>query len=297
MGEPVVRAAIDSGVHYLDTAGEQGFLRDIYERYESLARRRGIAVVNACAFENAVGDWAGGLAVRSVREPGGDAGAPVDELVVAYAIAGLRASRGTQLSAIDAMSRSGSVWRTDRWEPIPPGAETRTIRFPDPFGERQALSFPSGEVITLPRHAPADTIQTYVSLYGDTPTTRAAHRLVNWVSPVLPLLASSPLGALARARAGASRSALTERERAATQFAIVAEASHRFRRARVEVTGFDVYGVTAHIVGLARTRGAPRGECEPSSGTALTVNPCSGQKSGRCLPVELAAARAVEENE
>ncbi len=268
VGEPVVRAAIDSGTHYLDTAGEQGFLRDIYERYESLARRRGVAVVNACGFENAVGDWAGELAARNVR-PGSPAAGDgedddLDELTVGYALAGMRASRGTQLSAIDALTSGGSVWRVDRWEPAAPAAETRLIRFPDPFGEREALSFPAGDVITLPRHAPARFIQTYVSLYGDTPVMRAAHRIANLVSPVVfPFLAASPLGALARARAGAAGTTLTERERAAIQFAIVAEARFRFRTARVEVTGFDIYGVTAEIAAAIATELARRTDVRP----------------------------------
>jgi short subunit dehydrogenase-like uncharacterized protein len=255
IGEPVVRAAIDAGVHYLDLAGEQAFIREIYERYDSLARRKAIAVVPACGFDIAVGDWAGALAARAVRSDAGaedhdaedDDESPLDELIVGYALAGLRTSRGTQLSAIEALARGGSVWRLDRWEPSAPGAESRVIAFPDPFGEREALSFPSGEVITLPRHSLARFTQTYLSLSGDTSVTRWINRLAKVASPALPVLIGSPLGALARARFGGAATALSERERSSAQFAIVAEASWRFRRARVEVCGFDPYAQTAAI--------------------------------------------------
>lgn len=247
LGEPVVRAAIDAGVHYLDTTGEQGFMRDIYERYESPARKAGVAVVNAMAFEIAIGDWAGTLAAAELLAEADEDDEQLDELTVSYAIAGPRISRGTQLSIVEVLSRPGNVWRIDRWEAVPPAGEVKMVRFPEPFGQREALSFPSGEVVTLPRHVPTRFAQTYMSLAGNTPATRMVNRLANVLSPALPLLVGSPLGAFAKARIGAVGHDLSERERAATQFAVVAEAVMRFERRRVEVCGFDVYGQTAHI--------------------------------------------------
>ncbi|MBT8495426.1 MAG: saccharopine dehydrogenase NADP-binding domain-containing protein, partial [Deltaproteobacteria bacterium] len=58
LGEPVVKAAIDTGSHYLDSTGEQAFIKSIYERYESAARKAEVCVVNSFAFEVALGDWA-----------------------------------------------------------------------------------------------------------------------------------------------------------------------------------------------------------------------------------------------
>ena len=252
LGEPVVRAAIDRGVHYIDTSGEQAFLRAIYERYESLARRRGISVVNGCAFEVAIGDWAGAIAARhGMTGADIDDPEPLDELIVAYAIAGLRTTRGTQLSAIESLSQPGSVWRIDRWEPITPGAQTRIIEFSYPFGRRETLSIPSGEVITLPRHSPARFVQTYLSLSGDTGVSRAINRLANLISPALPVLVASPLGALAKARVGIAGSEPNRREREANQWSVVAEAARGRQRARVEVSGFDLYGISAEIAANA----------------------------------------------
>lgn len=241
LGEPVVRAAIDAGVHYLDTAGEQAFVKEVYERYESAARRAGVAVVNACAYEVALGDWAAALAAEA-------SGGPLDELVVAYAVDGFRPTRGTQLSAIESLSGRGFVWDHDRWDPVAPAAETRDVRFPEPFGARQTLSFPSPEVITVPRHIDARRVQTYASLLPDSPLSRVAGSLTSLVGPALPALLQSPLGAFARSHARGE----TDRARQAeTRFAVLAEATRDFRRVRVAVTGQDIYGVTADIAATA----------------------------------------------
>ena len=38
-GEPVVRAAVDAGVHYVDSTGEQSFMRMVFDRYGPDAER------------------------------------------------------------------------------------------------------------------------------------------------------------------------------------------------------------------------------------------------------------------
>src|SRR5262245_25082603 len=44
LGEPVVAACAARGVHYLDTTGEQPFVRLVYERYHATAREKGCAL-------------------------------------------------------------------------------------------------------------------------------------------------------------------------------------------------------------------------------------------------------------
>ena len=74
IGEGVVKAALEADCHYIDTTGEQDFVKTIYERYESAARQAGRVIVNACAFEVALGDWAANAAAVSsppiLRRPG-----------------------------------------------------------------------------------------------------------------------------------------------------------------------------------------------------------------------------------
>ncbi|HUS65456.1 MAG TPA: saccharopine dehydrogenase NADP-binding domain-containing protein, partial [Kofleriaceae bacterium] len=150
VGEPVLRAALDAGAHYLDTTGEQAFMREMLERYDSRAHKAGLAAVPGFAFEVALGDWAASEAARRVRaESGAEPADEVDEVAIGYAVRGFAPTAGTLESAISAMARPCSVWREDRWEPVAPGSRARSFRFAGAFGDQEALLFPSGEVVTV----------------------------------------------------------------------------------------------------------------------------------------------------
>jgi len=259
VGEPVLRAAIDAGAHYLDMSGEQAFLRDAYEMCDSPARRAGVTAVPGFAWEVAVGDWAASRAGALARDQAAaDVGAEeddglLDEVIVGYALSHVRTSPGTRQSLLAALSRPTSVWREDRWEQAAPLSRVRRLAFPPPFGERDALLWPGGEVITVPRHAPARRVETYMTVGDGAPPLRAAARLAGLFGPLIALAAASPLGALARAQAGAA-AAPDQAARQHIEFAVVAEAALRFRRARVSVGGTDPYAVSARIAALGALR-------------------------------------------
>lgn len=255
LGEPVVAAAIECGVHYLDTTGEQLFMRDMYERYESAARKAEICVVNACAFEVALGDWAASLVSRELP------GAPLDEVSISYVVDHFRTSTGTQLSMLASLEDGGCIWSHDRWEPAVLASETRLVSFPAPFGMREALSFPSGEVVTIPRHIQASRVQTFVSITDDSPVGRMVTRGASLLGPLVGALAQSPLGALARAKLSEHVSHPPLAERRLSRFALVARAERSFERRELSVSGSDPYGITAEVLALAVERlleGDPR---------------------------------------
>ncbi len=270
VGEPILRAAIAAGAHYLDVAGEQAFMREAYERYDSRARKAGVTAVPGFAFEVALGDWAAGRAAALVRASAGAGDdESIEEVSVGYAISRFRPSASAVQSAIGTLARPGVVWQEDRWEPAAPGSRARTFAFPPPFGTREAVRFPSGEVVTVPRHVAVQRVETYLAWGDGSPMARIAARAAGLVGPLLPVLAASPLGALVRARAGAAPPP-DAAERSASRFAIVAEASHRFHRSRVSLSGSDLYGISVSIVaeGVAHLMGAaarpPSGVLAPS---------------------------------
>jgi short subunit dehydrogenase-like uncharacterized protein len=266
-GEPVVRAALRAGAHYLDTTGEQGFMRDTYEHYESAARKKNLCLVNACAFEVALGDWAAALAATALRADR----EPLDELVVAYAINDYHPTRGTRLSALDAAAAPGYVWTNDRWDPIEAATESRTVGFPAPFGTRQAVSFPSGEVISVPRHVRTRRVQAFFAL-----PPGLASVLVPRVGRFAGFAARSRLGALLRKRATGAPPAPTPGQRGINDFAVSVTAQRGFDTAHVCVSGTDIYGTTADIIALAVN-------------TLLTDGP---RATGVCTPAEAFDARA-----
>jgi hypothetical protein len=211
-------------------------------------------VVPACGFEIAVGDW---LAARAAARLG--VGEPIDELAVAYAVDGFRPSAGTVTSALGALAEPGVIWDEDRWVPAPPAAQRRTFAFPG-LGERLAVSFPSAEVIAVPRHLEVRRVQTFLALGGDRAGDRLLARVGAAAGPLLPALLRSPVAGALRARVAAATDPPSEGDRRRARFAVVAEAERRFERGRATAAGSDVYGLTAAIIGRAAARlhgGAP----------------------------------------
>jgi short subunit dehydrogenase-like uncharacterized protein len=278
-GAPVLATAIALGAHYLDIGGEQRFCRLAYEEFDALARRAGVVAVPSAAFEVALGDWCAHLVADAVPGEG-----PLDELVVAYALDELRPTAGTGSSALASLVSPGVVWEEDRWVEIAPAVHGRSFAFPVPFGARDARSFPSAEIVTVPRHLAVRRVEAFVSL-GDSPLVRAGTALAALAAPLLPALLDSPLGGFVRAQIASLRTPPTA-ARAETRFALLVEAERDFRRARLELTGRDPYAVTSHVVvacAAALTSAAER----PRPGV---LAPAEAFPAARFLPRVAAAA-------
>lgn len=280
VGEPLVAAAVAHRVHYLDIAGEQGFLRDIYERYESAARNADVLVAGGFGLQGALGDLAAHLVARALLARATDAGPDqdptMDEIVVAYALSRFRPTAGSRLTASDTLSGPGWVWSGDRWDPVAPLAERRLINFGPTMGTgegaRATLSFPSAEVVTVPRHTPARRISTYISLADTGPLGGWMTRVAPVLSPALPALFRSPLAAQLRAQLAAP-AAPSDTDRKFAAFALVIEATRAFERARMLITGSDPYRVTATIACHAVER--------------VLANADAPIPTGVCVPAEL----------
>jgi hypothetical protein len=168
-------------------------------------------------------------------------------------------SPGSQKAVFGNLQTPGLVWRRDRWEPIASAKERRRINAGlEMGGERDAVSFPGGDVITVPRHIAANQVQTYVSTTRN-PAAGAALRLLARAMPFLPKRTSDLLAPYQPA----------EEEYARTRFAVVAQARRGFSAAQVVVTGQDQYRVSAGVAAwvaqqlAARTTG-PVGMRAPS---------------------------------
>lgn len=248
LGEPVVRAAVEAGAHYLDTTGEQPFMLRVLERFDGAAREAGSTVVNGMAYEYALGDCGAALVAAGLAPP-------LRSLDVVYAWAGTGGSRGTRRTALR-MIEVGGFMRVDgelRQERL--GARRRRVTLP---GGREvaALSFTCGEVLTVPRHTPVSDIRGWLV------ASRRTARLANLLAPVLPFVVRvvRPIAEqwLRRSPDGPA----PERRRADT-FTILLEAvGADGAEARLAIRGRDAYGLTAAIMVLgARTclAGAPAG--------------------------------------
>jgi short subunit dehydrogenase-like uncharacterized protein len=238
-GAPVIEAALDAGAHYADTAGEQRYIRGVFEHLDAPARRAGRAVVPAAGFDYLLGDLAASLAARGHE--------PLDELTIAYAITGFGMSRGTLLSGMEMLSGDEVEYRDGDWRPAGARPLRETFRFPDPIGEQPVVRYPGGEVVTVPRH-----VRTRAICYRWATSAFAPHRAlesaVPLAMPVLGALLATPLRDLAESQIGRLPEGPGEDRRRAGRWTIVAEARGAGGSSgRAVVRGSDMYGITAVI--------------------------------------------------
>lgn len=230
-----VQAAIDAGVPYVDTTGEQAFMRKVDLALQRPARDAGVPVVNALAYEYAYGD----LAARAFFPEGGDA------LHVFYRNIGAAPSAGTKKSILRVLASPTLAYEDGVLRRAPTGRWRRT--FSTERGERLGLSFAGGEVLTVPRHTPFRTVRTYIQ------TNPKNARLSRALAPAARVALHGPVMALAERIVDARHEAPQNAE-ARGEVHLVAEPGGR----RVVVSTPDPYVATAEIAAEGAMRLAAR---------------------------------------
>lgn len=232
-----------SGIHYLDTTNELGYVFRA-RGYQQIASRTGAALIPACAFEVALADCASHLAVSPINPSKSH---PLDELNVVYVLDGNESSSGTRLSTIRSLATSWIAYRDGTWTGGIPGASAR--RFPLPSGVRYTLNFPSCESITFPLQYPVRRVDCWMA-------TRNSDRLIGPILiPALARLSRSILRGLILRIASGSRKDPKRHEDAFIQnhspFTIYIQASRGSATHWAVVSGHDPYGLTAAIITYA----------------------------------------------
>jgi len=118
LGLAPVQAAAAAGAHYLDSTGEQEFVRLVHDRIEA-----DTVVLPAFGFDYVPGDLAARLAAEQVD-------GPLDEIVVAYSVKGVGTSKGTRRTIGHVMGQKQVAWQEGQLVPSGFGATTRSVRFP-----------------------------------------------------------------------------------------------------------------------------------------------------------------------
>lgn len=235
-GEPVVRAAIAAGCHYVDTAGEQGYIQRILDAVGPEAERAGVTVVPAMADDGGPGGLIAHLAARDL---------PIitDVLVVDARVPGA-ASRGTARSMAAVFAAGALEYVGGTWRPATGGAPS--IRVPGEDEEVALTPFALPGVATVPRHVRAGRVRSGIR-------TEVAELFGSLTPDVVDSVPE----------------VLDEEARRTTRWLMLVEAvDDTGRRARGWVTGPDAYGLTAVIAveGAYRlvTDGAPGGALTPA---------------------------------
>jgi short subunit dehydrogenase-like uncharacterized protein len=233
-GEALVAAAADTGTHYLDTTGEQPFMRMVFDRYGERAAASGAALVSGMGFDYAPGDLIAALVADGME--------PLEEIVVAYCVHGFAPTQGTSLSALEMMRADDVVWTDGGWQSGPRSADGGRWRFPGPIGEQRMLRYPAGEQITVPRHVQTARVRTLLNGMVVPPRLMP---LAVAASPLLGLTMRTPLRRAAGAAIRRLPAAPNDADRQKSRFTISCEARGKAGVRRGTVRGSDVYGLTA----------------------------------------------------
>ena len=232
-GEPVVTAAVDAGTHYIDTTGEQPFMQMVFERYGKRAAQRGAVLVTGMGFDYAPGDLLASLVAEGMG--------PLEEIVLAYSLAGFGPTRGTALSALEIIGGDSAIWRDGRLQKAPRKVDGGDWDFPAPVGRKRTLRYPSGEQLTVPMHVETKTVRTLLN--GMVPSRMMP--LSNVAMPALGLALRTPLRSAAGALIRRMPEGPSDEDRERTRFMVCCEARAGSRSRRGVTTGTDVYGITA----------------------------------------------------
>src|SRR6266511_566588 len=104
-GHAVVHAAITAGCHYLDTAGEQLYIKKVFDRFAADADRAGVTIIPAATDGAVPSDLIAHILAKLIE--------PVAEITTAHTIDGGGPSRGSLRSVLETVEtfKAGGLGR------------------------------------------------------------------------------------------------------------------------------------------------------------------------------------------
>lgn len=235
-GEPVVRTAAEVGTHYLDTTGEQGFMKRVFDEFGPIAKGNGAALITGMGFDYVPGDMIASLTAHDMG--------PLSELSLNYAVQGFGPSRGTARTALGQITGSDVQWLEGDYVAGDPSISRGKFDFGGSIGVQRMTRYPAGEHITVPRHVDTRTVRTALTASTTSPAPVAAPLLMTGLSLAL----KTPLRRVLGAAVDRLPEGPATADRRAARFTIVCEARSGARRRRGEIQGKDVYGMTARSI-------------------------------------------------
>ena len=264
-GEPILAAAVEAGVPYLDTTGEQDFIRRAFDHYGPKAARNGSPVIPAMGFDYVPGDMLAALTAAELGE-----GEAVDKVRLGYH-APFQPSRGTVRSAMEMIKGGDVEWRERALRPASQAVARPDFDFGVELGVRKMMHYPAAEHITVPTHLSPRTVETGLTVDSFAPGA-AGQMLLPPVNRTLGLAMRTPLRRLMSKAVSALPEGADEAGRRSAAFAVACEVTSARRSLRGVMKGTDVYGLTAALItegAIRATRGEVRGSGALAPATAF----------------------------
>jgi short subunit dehydrogenase-like uncharacterized protein len=249
-GEPVLRAAIETGTHYLDTTGEQAYMNNVFRHFGADAERKRVALIPAMGFDYAPGDMLAALTAEGMG--------PLKTVSLAYCWKDFTPSRGTVLTAMHILKGGDVEYRRGAWRPAPQSFGRGRFDFGEGWGSERMIRYPAGEQITVPRHIQTDNVRTTINAASFGGSDRSA-ALLSLLGKPLSLALRTPLRQAFRVAVNKLPEGPSEEDRRAARFKIVCDVRSRDTERRGVMTGSDVYGLTAASIASGGIIAASRG--------------------------------------
>ncbi len=239
-GEPVVRAAVEHGVHFLDITAEQSYMAQVLERHDRAAREKGVVVVNAQGLEFAAGISAAALLAESDTS--------LHTIDIFSRVDNHSWSRGSSKSSLGAMFQEQLVLRDGRAQPRGSSPFPQRVVMPDSGRREYAIPFPGSEALHLGRAYPHIRNSTNNL---NVPMGQALGIMgVLSMRPLLELIVRPSVAAAMARRIERGPEGPSEAERRSQTFNILARGIGSGGPKGVLVSGEDAYGITAVIAAL-----------------------------------------------
>lgn len=256
-GDAAADAAVDRRAHYLDSTGEPGFIRRVFEHHGPRAARAGAGMVTAFGYDWVPGNLAGALALRAA----GPAATRVDVGYFAFGGGSGPASfsGGTRASLAGALTQGSFAFREGAVRTVRTADRLRTFQLRG--RERPAVAVGSSEHFALPRiQAGLHEVNAYLGWFGPMSRPTQVFSAVGDVAFRVPG-ARRAFGALSARLLKGSTGGPGAKERARASSAIVGEAYGPDGEllASVQLAGVDGYTFTAAVLAWGAERAAAGG--------------------------------------
>ncbi|GAA2605348.1 saccharopine dehydrogenase NADP-binding domain-containing protein [Actinomadura fulvescens] len=163
-GEPVATACVETECHYVDHAVEPHHVRRLFEDFQRRVQSTGIAMVPGMSLYGGIGDLLADAVADGLHG--------IDRVTTAYAVSGRQANNGARETAARLFAEAERITYTGGEFQIGYVRPRNVVfAFPPPIGPRTMIApFPSCEIVTIPRHVPARTVEALFT--ADTFTER-----------------------------------------------------------------------------------------------------------------------------